>query len=673
LDCVYDLTSDNSVHHSWYNTGDGWQNELAGASPRTSDLNTPPTICANGTGAETIMVVGLSPNAGHIMATDKTGSQAWTGWVDNGAPTKAVLPYKSLSCDYSVNLGHQDMWIIDANGNRYDNYGSDSNWHGWTSPDTNNQGDVGGQACQGQSTTNGLDCTYYQISNHDVHHDWYNTRTGWLTELAGSTLGTSDPNTPPCIAANGTSAQTIFVVGQSPNAGHIFGTDQTGTGTWSIWHDDLQPPGATLPYKSLGCDYSATLGHQDIWVVDSRGIRYDNYGSDNGGWHGWTADPLPVQPVVKGLDDPGFSHGYDNAYSLASKWLNGSGKAGCPTSTTCASFSAVTMMSTWAVMEPCKPTDITCSVVDKNGNPAVKENAGWFDFGNIDSFINLNGPSGAQLKLRIFAGFHAPQWLKDREGTVTEWESGKPDDVVKFWTSGSMTAYQTLVNALAAHYNGTFNDVTVSGCMSVFAEPLMRGLGDARNVTNYWDNGNGLTFIKDQTCQTNAINAHKAFTLTNSSFSFNPWETIVNGGYVQDETATENLMGTGRNTLGSRFVLENNSIRKSFTSYSCPYNGENTYNLMYCKIASLGAPIFMQTAGSNDLCAAGSPATATTDCLDKTLMWAQNLFGPRLGVEIPDNYSAECSANPSIEGGDFCPTDSDSDGLVSWNETLNGF
>ena len=169
--------------------------------------------------------------------------------------------------------------------------------------------------------------------------------------------------------------------------------------------------------------------------------------------------------------------------------------------------------------------------------------------------------------------------------------AGQGGQVPRFWTSPVEQAYAHLQALLAAEYdtNPLIEDVTTSGCMTVFAEPLIREVTDKTSVANLI--AAGYTEAADQTCQEDAIAAQGAWAHTHSSIALNPYQAISGSGSVSiDEAFTQTLMAYCHSTLGNRCTLGNNSIRTASLG--------TQYNQMYTSMKGTGPhPLLPDRAG----------------------------------------------------------------------------
>ncbi len=229
--------------------------------------------------------------------------------------------------------------------------------------------------------------------------------------------------------------------------------------------------------------------------------------------------------------------------------------------------------------------------------------------------------TGLQIKLRILGGLGAPEELKRLTGgpvAIMDPQDKVSGTIGRFWTDDYGDAYTDLHTKLADRYDlvPELRVVTISQCMTVYAEPFIRDAADEVSVANLL--AAEFDSVQDRECLRRQVEAHQVWRSTRSGLAFNPYQVINQDGTVGvDLEFTVSMMSYCREVLGERCVLENNSIRWP------PFEGR--YERMYESMAALGAPISLQTAKPElvgDLAAA--------------VEWA---VGQGAGaVELPRNY-----------------------------------
>lgn len=262
---------------------------------------------------------------------------------------------------------------------------------------------------------------------------------------------------------------------------------------------------------------------------------------------------------------------------------------------------------TWATLQPTQ------------GGPIAGNNA-------IDQALALirTNPAYAHmhLRLRVSAGVGAPDWVKTLGGApvyIFNTTDNVGGTVPRFWTTPVEQAYASLQASLAAKYDRApqIQDVSITGCMTVYAEPLIRETTSAQTIRNLLSAG--YTLAADEHCQQEQIIAHTVWTHTHSSLAFNPYQVInANGTAGVDEAFTQSLMGYCRQVLGERCTLGNDSIRT-------PSNLGPSYPPMYASIHAAGPTSYFQTA-----------TAVKVGSLQLTILWA--ISQGASDVELPFGY-----------------------------------
>ena len=257
-----------------------------------------------------------------------------------------------------------------------------------------------------------------------------------------------------------------------------------------------------------------------------------------------------------------------------------------------------------------------------------------FRFGHIDEMISRARASGDSLRLRIMAGRYSPGWVKRRFGTVGVYDpiDAILADVPRWWVPRYMDAYRRLQSKLARRYDGIaiVRSVTVSGAMTVWAEPFIRGTSSPvtrRNLLRA-----GYTPRKDRRALLASIAAQKPWTRTRQVLALNPWQYVrVDGTFGFQTRFTNRVMNRFRAAFGRRAILQNNSVRSSWLG-----NWPAGYDEMFAHMRTLGRPISFQTAQTFRV---GDLGAVLTWCL------AQGAHGVELHRGASDQLSSTQAAN----------------------------
>lgn len=330
--------------------------------------------------------------------------------------------------------------------------------------------------------------------------------------------------------------------------------------------------------------------------------------------------PGPVEPGGPPSSAPGSS--------------GSSGSSGSPAPTSRSSGSSSTTTPRGAVRKP-----TMAGLVDREGLPSLTERGfvksfvvqvrwaqlqpapGQLSTGFIDAAL-AQAPAGARVKLRLFAGRDSPAWAMALDGPplrLTHPEVRGEFEVPRFWGPRFGQAYAALQALLAARYdaNPLVAEVSTSRCMTVYAETMLRQLTVGANADAY--RASGFTPELDERCLTEQLEAHLVWKQTSTGLALNPYQRLLPDGQVRvDADVGRSLMERCRSLLGSRCVLENNSVR-------WPLLGGG-YPAMYEQMRALGGPITVQTETPERI---GSWADA--------LRWSAEYLGAS-AVELPHSY-----------------------------------
>lgn len=228
----------------------------------------------------------------------------------------------------------------------------------------------------------------------------------------------------------------------------------------------------------------------------------------------------------------------------------------------------------------------------------VEPEPGVFRFGPIRDVIRRAREEGKVLRLRIFAGRSAPDWVKRRFGTVRIYDpiDGVAADVPRWWTAGYLDAYARLQRRLAAAFDDhpTVRAVTISGAMTIYAEPFIRQIADQRTRTNLL--ASGYTKRKDKRAHRVVLEAHTVWARTRQILTVNPWQYVnQDGSYGTRVWFTNHMMNRCRAVFRWRCILQNNSMRSRWLTDGMPAG----YEEMYAHMRELGRPLSFQTANTS--------------------------------------------------------------------------
>lgn len=207
-------------------------------------------------------------------------------------------------------------------------------------------------------------------------------------------------------------------------------------------------------------------------------------------------------------------------------------------------FGGIVVVASWAQLQPAR---------------------GAFDPSAIDDFLkqvrayNRRYPDAKlAVKLRVWAGFMAPDWAKNIGGApIATVHNGYPHTIGRFWLPRYRKAFADLQTLLAARYDNEplIREVAVTQCMSYTAEPFFVPsdvLGKLQPA--------GLNNANFRFCLSNAVADYAAWKRTRLDFPFNVYGL---GPGFGDPGFTRKVMNACRAAIGVRCVLDNHDLDSS--------------------------------------------------------------------------------------------------------------
>jgi len=246
-------------------------------------------------------------------------------------------------------------------------------------------------------------------------------------------------------------------------------------------------------------------------------------------------------------------------------------------------FSGLVIVATWAQLQPTRGAEI------EDGNAIDQALA------LVRAYNRRNPQKPLAVKLRIWAGFEAPDWAKSLGGPpIDTVHNNKPRTMGRFWSRPYRKAWAALQDQLAARYDNLplIRDVAITSCMSFTAEPFFLPTTEAEEATVLTPlQQAGFTPAAYRKCLSNAVNDYAAWKRTRLVFPFNPFRATVNKGSGAgtgqgDPHFTMQVMGACRQALGARCVFDNHDL-------NAPLGGP--LRPIYSYMTQLGGPIEFQT------------------------------------------------------------------------------
>lgn len=233
-------------------------------------------------------------------------------------------------------------------------------------------------------------------------------------------------------------------------------------------------------------------------------------------------------------------------------------------------------------------------VVNVYWDKVQPNNGSEFNTASIEEQLAKSHYPDSRVRMRVFAGRFAPDWVKREVGNIP-WVEAEDTKVGSyqlplFWTDAYSVRYNAFMNKLAARYDDDLRvaEVTLSKCMTTYAEPMIRQISNRTNVDNALRAG--YTYQADVDCLRNNIdNVAAHWSKTRFDIALNPFQGFNRPAGQTPNTVTLEILSYCRQKLGIRCVLGNNSLRSTVAL------GEN-YDEIYAAMKAAGGPIYFQTA-----------------------------------------------------------------------------
>lgn len=182
--------------------------------------------------------------------------------------------------------------------------------------------------------------------------------------------------------------------------------------------------------------------------------------------------------------------------------------------------------------------------------------------------MNLN------LKLRLYCGIYAPDWVKKEAGAVTMYKgAGLNEQMARFWEPVFMNAFADVQHKLSQLYDTVpeITEVVDGGTGTNYAEALIRHVGNSgsqkKNASSLLKGA--YTQEKDIAAIKKSIDIMKTWKHTRISMAFSAFDIIKPSEPVtQDMSVTKTILDYFVSTLGEQAVMGNNGLRD-------PENGAN--------------------------------------------------------------------------------------------------
>lgn len=236
-------------------------------------------------------------------------------------------------------------------------------------------------------------------------------------------------------------------------------------------------------------------------------------------------------------------------------------------------FGGIAIIATWNELQPSPAAAIG------EGNAIDRALA------DVRTYNAANPDRPLGVKLRVWAGFAAPDWAKGIGGApIAVTHNDTPRTIGRFWSPEYREAWSAFQEQLAARYDDEplIREVSITSCMSFTAEPFFLPTEPAVQTAL---RGAGFTDGAYRTCLTDAVADYSAWKASRLVLAVNPFRSAAGEGNGEPGF-TETVMRTCRNALGERCVFDNHDLDADPPSAILP---------IYALMQELGPEIEFQT------------------------------------------------------------------------------
>ncbi|MGH7984697.1 MAG: hypothetical protein ACREQX_00190 [Candidatus Binataceae bacterium] len=182
------------------------------------------------------------------------------------------------------------------------------------------------------------------------------------------------------------------------------------------------------------------------------------------------------------------------------------------------SFNGIVINLTWAQLQPDGPT------------PLGRDNALNQALAAVVAYNQQNPGAQLKVKLRVWAGLVAPNWIKDREGPIPinfyDPHSGitETGTVGQWWTPAYIQAWRALQRRLARRYDHRqlIEEIAVTSCASNTDEPFISWNADPATIQTLHQYG--YSDAAQQSCLSGAIADYSSWKRTPIDFPFSQFQ-----------------------------------------------------------------------------------------------------------------------------------------------------
>jgi hypothetical protein len=238
-------------------------------------------------------------------------------------------------------------------------------------------------------------------------------------------------------------------------------------------------------------------------------------------------------------------------------------------------FGGIVLLASWREMQPHPGSDIPeNNAIDQ----ALEE---------VRAYNRRNPEKPLAVKLRIWAGYVAPDWAKEIGGPIINVVHKKPRTLGRFWSPAYRHAWARFQEKLAARYDREplIHEVALTSCMSFTAEPFV--LPGEPTVARPLEAA-GFKPFQYEECVRESVNDYAPWRETNVDVPLNPIHMPL-GNPRGNHAFTEQFMHSCRQLFGRRCIFDNHNLDTAPAKAVLP---------IYEFMKRMGGPIEFQTGGA---------------------------------------------------------------------------
>jgi hypothetical protein len=267
----------------------------------------------------------------------------------------------------------------------------------------------------------------------------------------------------------------------------------------------------------------------------------------------------------------------------------------------------------------------------------IQPSSGKWNFGPIEQELTKAKAAGRRVKLKVYAGRYAPEWVKNIGGAppclYDPPSTRSCYTVPRWWEPAVVEAYRALLVGLGGRYDADPAVATLQASLTgtLFAEPFLRQAVDEDNRQRLL--AAGFSVEADERALKAMIDAHALLLpYTRMDLAVHPYQRINPDGTYgkQDQDFTSHLMEYANTMMGNRVAFGYTALGK------VPEDGSPEEELfeVLAEFGERGHPLWFQTETLEKL---------GDTCADLKSVLLEAVDYGAYAVELPAGYQTTCN------------------------------